>query len=241
MKKERSKSALNSFSVYDLVLLAMLSALSIAFKTVVGILVRMITGPLGVPGGALAGGLYMLWLPLAITLTRRRGAALVISLVQVVVLLITGLPGSHGIGMLLTYLAPALLVEMIYFIKPKIGYNVLHYILATILANLAGTYGINLLVFRLSLYPLLFTLIAASLSGAIGGVVAYFTYLLVKKTGLIHRMKKPFEKSYKAIISEPQKTKNECLNNELSIKNDLDYLAINNEDNSISNPYKKVN
>lgn len=228
MLKKTKKAGIKSFSVYELILLAMLASLSIAFKAIVGILVRMITGPLGIPGGALAGGLYMLWLPLAITLTGRRGSAFIISLVQVVVLLTTGLPGSDGIWTLFTYLVPALLVEATYIIKLKTGYNILHYIIATILANIAGTYGKNLLIFRLSIYPLLFTLLAASLSGAIGGVVAHFTYLLVKKTGLIHRMKEPFEK-------KEQTQDLEIINGELIGETGIEPLT---EDNSIINPYK---
>lgn len=189
MIKSKKNWGLKSFPVFDLVLLAMLTALSIAFKAVVGILVRMITGPLGIPGGALAGGLYMMWLPLAITLTGKRGSALLIAAVQTIVLLTTGLPGSHGFWTILTYTAPAILVELVYIYRPKGGYNILHYIVSIILANLAGTYGSNLLFFRLSLYPLLFTLLAASFSGAIGGVLAFFTYRLVEKSGLVKKFK----------------------------------------------------
>ncbi|MGI6137165.1 MAG: hypothetical protein ACOYEE_05105, partial [Christensenellales bacterium] len=65
---KRKLKGLKAFSIFDLVLLAMLTAASIGFKVVAGNLVRMITGPLGIPGGALAGGLYMLWLPLSIVL-----------------------------------------------------------------------------------------------------------------------------------------------------------------------------
>ncbi len=189
-RKTFSFKGLKSFGVFDLVLLAMLTAVSIAFKTVVGILVRMITGPLGIPGGALAGGLYMLWLPLSIALTGKRGSAFLIAAVQTVVMVTTGAPGSHGAWTALTYMPPAILVELVFLYRPKKYYDVLQYIAATILANLAGTFGINLIVFRMSLIPLLFTLLAASFSGALGGLTAYFTYNIVKRSGVLDRFQK---------------------------------------------------
>lgn len=185
---------LKSFDVFDLVLLAMLTAVSIAFKTLVGTLVRLITGPLGIPGGALAGGFYMLWLPLAIVLVGKRGSAFFIALVQTIVVITTGLPGSHGVWSLLTYLVPAILVELVFIYIPKDGYNVLHFIFSVILANVAGTFGSNLLFFRMSLYPLLFTLLAASLSGAFGGLLAYFTFVKVVKSGRLNNVKKNMSK-----------------------------------------------
>ncbi|NLT18539.1 MAG: ECF transporter S component [Clostridiales bacterium] len=198
MQEKGKARGLKAFPVFDLVLLAMLSGLSIAFKVVVGTLVRMITGPIGIPGGALAGGLYMLWLSLAIVLTGRRGSALVVSGVQTIVLLTSGLPGSHGFWTLLTYLLPAVLVEIVYLIKPKNGYTILHSIIATILANITGTYvvatvlanlggtdGGVLPLMSLELYPLLFMLLAAAFSGAVGGVLGHLVFLMVSKTGLV--------------------------------------------------------
>ncbi|NCA68102.1 MAG: hypothetical protein EOM87_08575 [Clostridia bacterium] len=171
---------LQKYTVFDLVLIAMLTAITVAFKAIAGELVRLITGPLGIPGGALAGGLYMLWLPLVIALINKRGAALLISLVQSIVLLITGLPGGHGIWTFLTYLAPALAVELIMLIKGSKEYNILHFIYSVIIANIIGTFGSNLVFFRISLLPLMFTLAAAALSGALGGIIGYFTFVKVK-------------------------------------------------------------
>jgi len=181
---------LKIFGVFDLVLLAMLTALSIAFKAVVGILIRFITGPLGIPGGALAGGLYMLWLPLAIALTGKRGSAALIAAVQVVVMVTTGAPGSHGVWTPLTYMPPAILAELVFLYRPKNYYNAVQYVIATILANIAGTIGSNLLFFRMSFIPLMFTLLAAASSGALGGIVAYFAYSTVKKSGVLDKLRK---------------------------------------------------
>lgn len=186
---KRKLKGLKSFSIFDLVLLAMLTAASVGFKVVVGNLVRMITGPLGVPGGALAGGFYMLWLPLAITLVGKRGSALLISLVQTIIMVTTGAPGSHGVWTVITYMGPAIFVELVYLYKPRDGYNILHFIISTMLANMVGTFGTSHLFFRLSIYPLLFTLLAASLSGALGGAIAYFVHTGIIKTGILTRLR----------------------------------------------------
>ncbi|HHU43987.1 MAG: ECF transporter S component [Bacillota bacterium] len=177
MKKQKFWQA---YKAYDLVLMAMLAAISIAFKTIAGVLIRMITGPLGIPGGALAGGLYMLWLPLGLGLVGKKGAALIISAVQAVVLLITGMPGSHGVWTILTYLVPPLLVEVVFLFQKNNQINALHFLISTTLANIMGSFGSNLLFFRLSFLPLMLMLSAAALSGSLGGIIGYLVYSKVK-------------------------------------------------------------
>lgn len=200
--KATRKGFWKSFRVYDLILVAMLTALSIAMKAVAGTLVRMVTGPLGIPGGTLAGGFYMLWLPLAVALTGKRGAALVVAILQTVIMITTGAPGSHGIWTLITYTIPALPVEIIMFSKKK-GYNILHFLFAAACANIAGTYLTNQALFRLSFYPLMFTLLAAAFSGALGGVVAYFVYAKAAKNGFIKKAIPPRQESEAQETTEP--------------------------------------
>ncbi len=182
---KKNMNWLRSFGVYDLVLLAMLTGLSIAFKTIVGTLIRLVTGPFGIPSGAIAGGLYMLWIPLAIVVTNRRGAGFLLALVQTVIMIATGAPGSHGVWTVFSYLTPALAVEIVYFVAVKRGHNILHFMIACLLANVVGTLASNFLFFRLAIEPLVFVLIAGALSGAIGGVIGYMVYLTLEKTGLL--------------------------------------------------------
>ncbi len=56
---------LKGFTVFELILMALLASIGIAAKPVVVPLAHMITVPLGIPGGAIAGGLYMFWIVLA--------------------------------------------------------------------------------------------------------------------------------------------------------------------------------
>ena len=54
------KRLLQKFTVRDLVLIAAMAALGIAIKPVVVPLAHLVSTPLMIPGGALAGGLYMM-------------------------------------------------------------------------------------------------------------------------------------------------------------------------------------
>jgi len=178
---------LQKFKADDLILIAMLTAITIAVKAVVGILIRLLTGSVGIPGGALAGGFYMLWMALGIALIRKRGVAFLISLVQAIVLIITNTPGSHGIWTFFTYLAPSIAIEAVFLINYRKECNVLHFIFSVMIANIIGTFGSNLLFFRMSFIPLMFTLTAAAFSGAIGGVLGFITYKKVLETGLFKK------------------------------------------------------
>ncbi len=186
--KEKSKKLTEKkfvFGVYDCVFVAMLTALSIAFKAVVVPLVRLLAGPLGIPGGALAGGFYMFWLVLPIVILKKHGGAMMIGLVQIIVLLATSLPGSHGIWTIVTYFLPTLGVELVFlFVKKDWKLNILHFVLAVSLANVIGTYSSNFLFYRLTTLPLVLTLMTAALSGVLGGVLCYFVYRQMEKTQL---------------------------------------------------------
>jgi len=54
------------------------------------------------------------------------------------------------------------------------------------LANISGTMLSNLVFFRLPVIPLLLSLCAASLSGGLGGLIAYNIVKTLKKQGDIH-------------------------------------------------------
>ena len=57
------------FTLVDHMVMAMLAASGIAIKVVVVPLAQMVTGPLLIPGGVVAGGFYMLFLVLASAIT----------------------------------------------------------------------------------------------------------------------------------------------------------------------------
>ncbi|MEL7566875.1 MAG: ECF transporter S component [Dehalobacterium sp.] len=164
---------LNRFSLYDLIIIAMMAALGIATKPVIVPLAHIITGPLFIPSGAVAGGFYMMWLVLGAGLTGKRGAATLVALVQAVMVMAVGIVGSHGVLSLITYTIPGMMADLGLII---VGHKVCCLpcaFWAGLLANTGGTFMVNFVYFRLPWIPLILSLSAAALSGGLGGILAF--------------------------------------------------------------------
>jgi len=65
---KKSRMLLKQFTVYELIIIALTASLGIASKPIIVPLIHLITGPLFIPGGAVAGGFYMMWIVLGATL-----------------------------------------------------------------------------------------------------------------------------------------------------------------------------
>jgi len=175
------KRFFEKFTPFDLILIALLAGSGVATKPFVYMLARIITGPLFVPAGVVAGGFFMLWIVLACALVRKRGTAFLTGLVQAIIVTATGLLGSHGIFSLVTYTFPVLLVELGLLLSPRYVDSMFTGMYAGLLANVGGTFLSNVVFFRLPAVPLLFSLAVAALSGALGGIMAYQLMLMVNK------------------------------------------------------------
>jgi len=174
---------LSRFRTVDLLYLAAFAALGLAIKPLVTPLVHIISAPLMIPGGSLAGGFYMMWLGMAVAVVRIPGAALLVGLVQAVVML-SGFFGSHGVASVLSYGLPGLAVEIVArFFRRREG--LLPQTLFCIAANLAGTVVVALLVMRLTTIPALIALSSAVLSGLIGGGLAHHLLLRLKSLHIL--------------------------------------------------------
>lgn len=161
------------FTLFDLVIISMMSALGIAVKVVLVPLVHIITGPFFIPGGSISGGIYMLFIVLGAMIVKKPGSAFLVCLIQAILVTITGTMGSHGIMSLVTYLIPGIGVEILYFLIGKYKYTKGGCFSAGVVANVLGSFGVNFVFFRLPLIPLLLTLSLSALSGGLGGVLAY--------------------------------------------------------------------
>ncbi len=176
--------SLKKFSTMDLVVITMMAALGIAIKPVVTPLAQIITGPLLIPGGTVAGGFYMLWLVLGYGLTGNKpGTALLIGLVQGIIVILQPF-ANHGAFSVISYAAPGLAVELVYlFLKgPR---NPASAFAGGVAANITGSFLVTTVVMRVVIWrlpavPFLLMLLTAVLSGGIGGLVAY---------GLLTRLK----------------------------------------------------
>lgn len=168
-----ASKVLAKFSVYDLVIIAMMAALGIAIKPVIVPLAHILTGMIFVPGGAAAGGLYMMWLVLAFGLTGKRGAATLTAFIQALLIMSTGITGSHGVLSLVTYTFPGVMADLGLLLIRHRACCLPCAFLAGLLANVTGTFLTNFVYFRLPLIPLVLSVSTAALSGGIGGILAF--------------------------------------------------------------------
>jgi len=179
---DRSK---RRFKLADYVIIAMLAAMGIASKVIVVPLAQAITGPLFIPGGVVAGGFFMMFVILGTALTGKIGAALLVSLVQAVLVTITGTFGSHGAASLFTYALPGIAVEVWFLLSRHRGCCPLCCFIGGMVANLTGTFAVNLAIFNLSFTPLILSIAVAALSGGLGGLVASTVARNLKKLDIL--------------------------------------------------------
>ncbi|MBN1328095.1 MAG: ECF transporter S component [Candidatus Heimdallarchaeota archaeon] len=161
------------YSTYDLIIIAIIAAIGLGTKQIIRPLVSLVSFPLGIPGGAIVGGFYMLWLVLTKRLVPKFGSGLLFGLTQALVVMI--LPfGSHGIFTLITYTLPGLGVDFIDLAFGRNANSVVCSMIEGALANFIGSLLVLILIFRLELEPTIFITLIALLTGNIGGIISYF-------------------------------------------------------------------
>jgi len=163
---------LKKFSTQDLLYIVIFSALGLAIKPVITPLVHLVSAPLMIPGGSLAGGLYMMWLSLTIAVVNKTGAGFLVGLVQAIVMLSLGFFGNHGAVSLISYTLPGIAAEIVAkFFKDNKTVYAQTWICTS--ANISGSIVVTVLVMRLALIPFLISIVAAAISGIIGGILSY--------------------------------------------------------------------
>lgn len=182
------KKLVSKFSIFEIIIIALMATLGIATKPVITPLGHIITGPLYIPGGAVAGGLYMMWIVLGVGLIGKKGVATLISVVQAIMVVSLGIYGSHGIVSFITYIVPGLIVDFYVLLLRNKEFQKGDFFISGILANISGTFLVNIVFFRLPLVPLILTLAAASLSGGIGGLIAYGIFNKLRKNQALENL-----------------------------------------------------
>ena len=175
---------LEKYSSQDLLYIAILSALGFAIKPIVNPLVHIISAPLMIPGGSLAGGFYMMWLALAVVMVKKPGAAFLVGLVQAIVMISLGYFGNHGAVSLISYTLPGVAAEIAaVMFRKKDSIAAQTSICAA--ANITGALIVTILIMRLALIPLLISIVAAAISGITGGIISFYLIKKLKKYRLI--------------------------------------------------------
>ncbi len=192
------------FTLTDICIMSMVAAMGIAIKAIIVPLAQIITGPLFIPGGVVAGGFYMAFLVLGESITGKWGTAIVVALIQGAVVTITGALGSHGAASILTYTMPGLAIDLVYLLMRHRADCAICCFIGGVVANMAGSFSVNLAIFNLSFVPLMLSLAASALSGGLGGLVAHAIGSNVRRLGILQGSQaKTYEKPRKNEFSVP--------------------------------------
>lgn len=178
-------SFFQKFTLYELVVMAVMAALDIATKQIVAPIAHIVCGPFAIPSGALAGGFYMMWIVIGYGIVRKPGTALVISIIQALLVIFTGVVGSHGIMSLFTYICPGLAVELVLIITRHRCCCAGCCALAGIAANMTGTACVNIVFFRAPGAYLALVLAMAALFGLAGGITGWQLIKIFSKKPLM--------------------------------------------------------
>lgn len=179
---------LHRYTIFDLLIIAIMAALGIALKPIITPLAHMIGTPLMIPSGALAGGFYMMWIVVAFGITGKYGTATLVAFVQALMVIFTGVVGSHGVMSLVSYTLPGLAVDLLLFI---IGHRVCCLpcaFLAGAAANVAGNLAVNAVFFHLPPVFLVLVMAIAVLSGGVGGIIGWQLLKVLRRYNLIQKV-----------------------------------------------------
>jgi len=157
--------------------------LGLATKNIIHPLVVTLAGPLYIPTGALAGGIYMMWPVMAYGFVGKVGAATVTSLTQAFISLL--LPfGNFGLLSFVIYLAPGLAIDGFFLLSRHKACCAGCCLGASSVANVVGTVLVGALVLALPEFALLFVALIAAISGGVGGLIANMLLVRIGKIGL---------------------------------------------------------
>lgn len=175
-------------STKDLVTIALLSALGGVLSTYIGYLGNLVNHIIGVPFGAgqFMAGLHVLWIILAIGITKKKGAGTITGLVKGVVELFTG--STHGIVIVLVSLMQGVAADVVLFsdkAKERRDYGA--YALAGGISSAANVVVFQALFF--SGVPLILIAMLCMLAGAsgmiFGGWLAIEMLEALEQTGML--------------------------------------------------------
>lgn len=173
----------------DLVLMSLFASLGMATKNVIHPLISTVMGPLDMPTGAVAGGIYMMWPIMAFGLVQKTGAATMTSLTQAFISLL--LPyGNFGLLSFIIYLGPGLAIDGFFLLSRHRACCAPCCIAASAIANAVGTLLVGGLILVLPWTVLAFLAVVAAISGGVGGFIANMLLVRISKIGIWSKLVK---------------------------------------------------
>lgn len=162
------------YTLRDFLLITLLAALGLATKHLLIPLSRALLSIFAIPGGVFFGGLYMMWLALARGIVNKVGSATLAAFVQACVTLVLGLSPVHGLLSVFIFLLPGIFVDLAFLIPgQRRRKRLARFVLACLGANVIGIVSVAL-VWGIGQRPLILLATIGALSGALGGLAAYF-------------------------------------------------------------------
>ena len=158
--------------LYKLNFMAICCALGLFSKSIINPFANIITEALHIPGG-ISTGFSLMFLVIATELVQLKRCGTLMGFVQGMLALALGRIGSMGILSPLGYIAPGIMIDIIYhFMSKKKNNSFERVVLANASAAVAASIAANMIVFHLRGAVLLLYLCVSATSGSIYGVLA---------------------------------------------------------------------
>ncbi|HPF09260.1 MAG: ECF transporter S component [Candidatus Cloacimonetes bacterium] len=175
---------LKRFSAMDLILIAAFAAVGIAIKPIVGPFFKMISTPLGIPGGSFGGGFYLMWMVLAMVIVDKAYTGTLFGIIQAIGVLVMGMSGNQGAVSLISYTLPGILADLLYL---GLRHRKNLYVQMTLcaFANALGALLTGIIIFK---HPPIFLAGItgmALVSGIVGGILSFGIYKSIKELRII--------------------------------------------------------
>lgn len=158
--------------LYKLNFMAICCALGLFAKSIVNPFANVITEALHIPGG-ISTGFSLMFLVVAAEMVQLKRSGTLMGFVQGMLALALGRIGSMGILTPLGYLAPGIMIDIVYhFMRKRKSSCFERVVLANAAAAIAASIAANMIVFHLRGPVLLLYCCVSATSGSIYGVLA---------------------------------------------------------------------
>ncbi len=167
---------MKSLELKEIILIAILAALSIVTKPLIVNLSAVMVGSFGIPNGVIGGMIYMMWLSLIFRLVSKPFVVLGFTVLQgILAILVMGMP---PVG-LVSYVASGIGAELV-LVPLKNRNPLIVNMLAGAVANSVGALAVYFLFFSRNVDPLSLVLTLSFFSGGLSGILTTGIYTRIK-------------------------------------------------------------
>ena len=163
---------LKKFELREIILIAIIAALSIVTKPMIKSLSAIAVSSFGVPNGLVGGMIYMMWLTLIFRFVSKPFAVIGFSALQGILAMV--IMGMQPIGLAI-YIASGVAAELV-LVPLKNKNMLLVNILAGGVANAVGSVMMYFLIFSRAVDPVYIIMFLSFISGGLSGFVTSFIY-----------------------------------------------------------------